>query len=63
MQYIVSLRISTAKGYLDNSNKAINEIANIVGYDNPLYFSRLFKKHTGITPSEYKKKNKSLSRK
>ena len=56
MQYIVSLRIDSAKGYLDNSNKNINEIANIVGYENPLYFSRLFKKHTGMTPTEYKKR-------
>ena len=58
MQYIVSLRIAAAKGYLENSNKNINEISNIVGYENALYFSRLFKKHTGMTPSEYKKKSK-----
>ena len=58
MQYIVSLRISAAKGYLDNSDKNINEIAGIVGYDNALYFSRLFKKYTGMTPTEYKKRNR-----
>lgn len=63
MQYIVSLRIAAAKGYLENSNKNITEIANTVGYDNALYFSRLFKKYTGMTPSEYKKKNKSLTKK
>ena len=58
MQYIVSLRIAAAKGYLENSNKNIAEIAATVGYDNALYFSRLFRKHTGVTPSEYRKKNK-----
>ena len=58
MQYIVSLRIAAAKGYLENSNKNIAEIASTVGYDNALYFSRLFKKYTGLTPSEYRKKNK-----
>ena len=63
MQYIVSLRIAAAKGYLENSDKNINEISNIVGYENALYFSRLFKKYTGMTPSEYKKKNKSSSKK
>ena len=57
MQYIVSLRIAAAKGYLESSNKNITEISNIVGYENSLYFSRLFKKYTGMTPSEYKKKN------
>ena len=59
MQYIVSLRIAAAKGYLENSNKNINEIASIVGYENALYFSRLFKKYTGYSPSEYKKSLKS----
>ena len=63
MQYIVSLRIAAAKGYLENSNKNINEIASIIGYDNPLYFSRLFKKHTGMTPTEYKKRNKAFPQK
>lgn len=60
MQYIVSLRIAAAKGYLENSNKNIAEIAATVGYDNALYFSRLFKKHTGLTPMEYRKNNKIL---
>ena len=61
MQYIVSLRIAAAKGYLENSNKNITEIANTVGYDNALYFSRLFRKHTGVTPSEYRKQSKKLT--
>ena len=61
MQYIVSLRIAAAKGYLENSNKNITEIANTVGYDNALYFSRLFRKYTGVTPSEYRKQSKKLT--
>lgn len=60
MQYIVSLRISAAKGYLENSNKNIAEIAATVGYDNALYFSRLFRKYTGVTPTEYRKRSKIL---
>lgn len=63
MQYIVSLRIAAAKGYLENSNKNVNEISNIVGYDNSLYFSRLFKKYTGLSPSEYKKSIKTKTKK
>lgn len=62
MQYVVSLRIAAAKGYLEKSNKNVGEIAGIVGYDNPLYFSRLFKKHTGMTPTEYKRRSQTLGR-
>ena len=45
-----------AKGYLENSAKNISEISNEVGYENALYFSRLFRKYTGMTPTEYRKK-------
>ena len=45
-----------AKGYLENSTKNIAEISNEVGYENALYFSRLFRKYTGMTPTEYRKK-------
>ena len=58
MQYIISLRIAMAKGYLENSTKNIAEISNEVGYENALYFSRLFRKYTGMTPSEYRKQMK-----
>lgn len=63
MQYVVNLRINAAKGYLEKSSKNISEIADAVGYSNPLYFSRLFKKHTGMTPSEYKKTRLSQKKK
>ena len=37
-------------------------VAAKVGYDNPLYFSRLFRKRTGMSPREYKKQ-KQMNRK
>ena len=55
MQYIISLRITSAMNMLDNTDQSIAQIAEAVGYDNPLYFSRIFKKHAGISPSEYRK--------
>ncbi len=55
MQYIISLRISTAKNLLENSDKSISEIAWATGFKNQLYFSRLFKKATGISPTFYRK--------
>lgn len=56
MQYILSLRMANAQSLLETTEYNISEIAESVGYDNPLYFSRLFHKHTGISPSEYRKK-------
>lgn len=54
-QYIVSLRITNAEALLGGTNYSIAEISSAVGYDNALYFSRLFRKHVGCSPSEYRK--------
>ncbi len=56
MQYILSLRIFNARNLLETTSYNITEIANIIGYEDPLYFSRLFKKQVGLSPSEYRKR-------
>lgn len=56
MQYVVSLRIAAAKGYLESTNKSVAEIAEEVGYENALYFSRIFRKYTGLSPTEYRQR-------
>lgn len=54
-QYLTSLRINDAKSLLLNSpNMTIATIGKLVGYDDQYYFSRLFKKHTGCYPSDYR---------
>ena len=55
MQYILSKRIYNAEILLHDSTYNVTEIAEIVGYENPLYFSRIFKKVKGLSPSEYRK--------
>lgn len=55
MQYILSLRMANAQSLLETTEYNISEIAEAVGYDNPLYFSRLFHKHIGVSPTEYRK--------
>ena len=55
MQYILSLRMTNAQYLLEQTHNNVTEIASIVGYDNPLYFSRLFKKHFGLSPAQYRK--------
>lgn len=59
MQYVLSKRIYNAEALLRDPSYNITEIARIVGYDNPLYFSRIFKKAKGLSPSEYRKSIKS----
>lgn len=54
-RYILSLRISNARTLLENTSCSVSEISDIVGYDNPLYFSRIFKKQCGMSPSDFRK--------
>lgn len=54
LQYLNMMRIRKACQYLDNSNLKINQIAPLVGIDDNFYFSRLFSKIMGITPSQYR---------
>lgn len=55
-EYINKTRIEKAKEYLQNSTMLTYEIANQVGYNDATYFSSIFKKHTGFSPSEYRQK-------
>lgn len=55
MQYILMNRINNAVSLLETTDYNVNEISTIVGYENPLYFSRLFKKQKGVSPTEYRK--------
>jgi len=54
--YIVRIRMNKAKELLDGGYKKISEISRLVGYDDPKFFSQTFKRWTGITPQEYKRK-------
>lgn len=59
MQYILSLRISNAQNLLTSTDYNMTEISSFVGYDNPLYFSRIFKKQVGCSPTEWKKRQET----
>ncbi len=52
--YLVYLRLNRAKELLRGTNMKSSQIAREAGYNDAHYFSYIFKKNTGITPSEYR---------
>ena len=54
IDYLTELRINKAKDLLENTDLSMKEICAKVGYSNPNYFSRTFKKNVGVSPTEYK---------
>jgi transcriptional regulator GlxA family with amidase domain len=55
VDYVQVIRIEEAKHMLETSDLATDAIAFEVGYDDPSYFRRLFRRKTGVTPGEYRR--------
>ncbi|MDY2591161.1 MAG: helix-turn-helix transcriptional regulator, partial [Agathobacter sp.] len=55
-EYLTNYRIKQACYLLEHSDLSITAIANSVGFDNSLYFSKTFHKKKGISPKEYRQK-------
>ena len=55
MEYVLKTRLIMAKALLENSNKSINQISEECGFCSASYFSRVFKKKYGVSPSHYAK--------
>lgn len=53
MRFLNELRIEKAKELLSSNNMSIATAASLVGFEDPLYFSRVFKKMTGIAPQNF----------
>ena len=56
--YIIGLRIGAACDLLETTDMSIKQIGILVGYSDSHFFSKLFKKHVGVSPKDYKFKNK-----
>lgn len=54
IEYLTQLRMEAAKARLSGTNQSIKEICLSIGYGDPNYFSRSFKKYTGLSPSEFR---------
>jgi AraC-type DNA-binding domain-containing proteins len=57
-KYIIRLKIQKACELLKRTNLNISQISAMVGFNDQLYFSRIFKKYEGMTPSDYMRKYK-----
>lgn len=55
LKYLTTIRTNRAKELLEGTAYTISEVGSIVGYDNPLYFSRIFRNETGMSPKQYRK--------
>lgn len=55
-EYVNNVRIQQSKFYLENTSFTVAEIANMVGINEHSYFTRIFKRNEGMTPSMYREK-------
>lgn len=53
-QYFIQLKINAAKSMLSNLSYRISDLAEFLGFEDQYYFSRLFKKKTGLSPLQYR---------
>lgn len=59
--HVQNLRIEAAKRLLEHKTTSADEIAALVGYENPAFFRRIFKRCTGLTPGAYRRMFQPMS--
>ena len=55
-EYLIRLRMEKAEELLKTTKEPVAEIASLVGYEDPLTFSKVFKRERGVSPKEYRGK-------
>ncbi|MGE0450633.1 MAG: GlxA family transcriptional regulator [Vicinamibacterales bacterium] len=55
IDYVQNLRIEEAKRLLESSDAAVDEICFSIGYEDPSFFRRLFRRRTGLAPARYRR--------
>jgi len=58
LNYFIQLKIQQACHHLDFSDMKVNQISSLIGFDDPFYFSRIFTRVMGLSPSDYRDKKK-----
>ena len=59
-QYVINMRVEYAAFLLKNTDKLIHTISYECGIEDANYFVKIFKKNTGLTPSQYRKQTKKI---
>ena len=60
-KYLAQLRMEKACHYLEETEMKVNQISPLVGFDDPLYFSRLFTNYLKLSPTQYREnRNRTL---
>lgn len=58
LNYLSQLKIQEACHHLDFTDMKVNQISMLIGFEDPFYFSRIFTKTMGVSPSEYRSRKK-----
>ena len=56
LTYLQKLRIAAAKRLLESDHRSMQEISDAVGYQDVVFFRQLFQRHTGVSPSAYRRR-------
>lgn len=62
IDYLQNLRIEEAKHLLESSERSVEEICFEIGYDDPSFFRRLFRRRTGLRPAQYRRMFQPIQR-
>ncbi len=62
VDYVQALRIEEAKQMLETTADPVEAVAEAVGYEDPAFFRRLFKRRTGVSPARYRQRYQNIAR-
>ena len=60
VEYVHAIRVEEAKQMLETDTIGVEEIGRVVGYEDPAFFRRLFKRKAGVTPAAYRRKYSTM---
>ncbi len=62
VDYVQALRVEEAKQILETTTEPTDGVAQAVGYEDPAFFRRLFKRRTGVSPARYRQRFQAITR-